>query len=160
MTLSGGEPMAQPTFSRELLEAAKKAGLHTAIETSGDGRLEDFLAAVPFVDLWLWDIKMMDAALYKELTGGDLARMLANLDAVAASCASIRFRVLYVPDYHNRAGVAGATAAFLKSYPQFEWEIIPYHLLGNAKREKLGLPELRFKEPSIEGITSFTNRLR
>ena len=160
MTLSGGEPMAQPTFSRELLEAAKKAGLHTAIETSGDGRLEDFLAAVPFVDLWLWDIKMMDAALYKELTGGDLARMLANLDAVAASCASIRFRVLYVPDYHNRAGVAGATAAFLKSYPQFEWEVIPYHILGNAKREKLGLPELRFREPGSEEISQFTSLIR
>ena len=160
MTLSGGEPMAQPAFSRELLEAAKKAGLHTAIETSGDGRLEDFLAAAPVTDLWLWDIKMMDASLYKELTGGDMDRMLINLDAVAASDASIRFRVLYVPDYHDREGIAESTAALLKRYPQFEWEVIPYHLLGNAKREKLGLPELRFPEPGTEETASFANRLR
>lgn len=159
MTLSGGEPMAQATFSRELLEAAKKAGLHTAVETSGDGRLEDFMAAVPFVDLWLWDIKMMDSALYRELTGGKLDRMLANLDAVAASGASVRFRVLYVSGFHEREGIAEATAALLRTYPQFEWEVIPYHLLGNAKREKLGLPELRFREPRLEEVELFTNRL-
>ncbi len=156
MTLSGGEPMAQPRFSRELLEAARKAGLHTAVETSGDGRLKDFMAAVPLVDLWLWDIKMMDATLYRELTSGELERMLTNLDAVASSGADIRFRVLYVPDFHDREGVAQATASLLRAYPKCEWDVIPYHLLGNAKREKLGLPDLRFREPGTEEISQFT----
>ena len=156
MTLSGGEPMAQPAFSRVLLEAAKAAGLHTAVETSGDGRTEDFLATAPFTDLWLWDIKMVDAALYRELTGGDLHRMLANLEAVAAAGATIRFRVLYIPEFHDRDGIAEATAALLSRYPQFEREVIPYHLLGNAKRDKLGLPQLRFREPTTEETSQFT----
>ena len=159
MTLSGGEPMAQPAFSKALLEATKAAGLHTAIETSGDGRKEDFLAAASFTDLWLWDIKMMDAGLYRELTGGELDRMLANLEAVAATGATIRFRVLYVPNYHNREGIAEATASLLKSYPQYESEVIPYHLLGNAKREKIGLPEMRFQEPSISQTEDFSSKL-
>ena len=155
MTLSGGEPMAQPAFSLEMLKAAKTAGLHTAIETSGDGRTEDFLAAAPYTDLWLWDIKMMDATLYRELTGGELDRMLTNLAAVAQTGAHIRFRVLYVPEFHDREGIADATAALLKSYPQYESEVIPYHLLGNAKREKLGQPELRFREPTSEEVSRF-----
>ena len=155
ITLSGGEPMAQPAFTKALLEAAKAAGLHTAVETSGDGRKEDFLAAAPCTDLWIWDIKMMEAGLYRELTGGDLDRMLANLAAVAATGANIRFRVLYVPEFHDRDGIAEATAVLLKSYPQYESEVIPYHLLGNAKREKLGLPELRFREPTTEEISRF-----
>ena len=159
MTLSGGEPMAQPAFSKALLEAAKAAGLHTAIETSGDGRTKDFLATATFTDLWLWDVKMMDATLYHELTGGDLDRMLANLEAVAATGAAIRFRVLFVPEFHNRDGIAEATAALLKSYPQYESEVIPYHLLGNAKREKLGLPEMRFQEPSISETEEFSSKL-
>lgn len=159
MTLSGGEPMAQPLFCRELLQAAKAAGLHTAVETSGDGRKEDFLEAAPYTDLWLWDIKMMDAALYKELTGGDLDRMLANLAAVAATGATILFRVLYVPEFHDREGIAEATAALLHSYPQYKSEVIPYHLLGNAKREKLGLAELRFCEPTTEEVARFTHRI-
>ena len=155
MTLSGGEPMAQPAFSLEMLKAAKTAGLHTAIETSGDGRTEDFLAAAPYTDLWLWDIKMMDTTLYRELTGGELDRMLTNLAAVAQTGAHIRFRVLYVPEFHDREGIADATAALLKSYPQYESEVIPYHLLGNAKREKLGQPELRFREPTSEEVSRF-----
>lgn len=157
ITLSGGEPMAQPAFTLELLSAARTAGLHTAVETSGEGRSADFRSAAPLVDLWLWDIKMMDAGLYHELTGGNLDRMLENLDIVASSGASIRFRVLYVPDFHNREGIAAATAALLASYPSFEAEVIPYHLLGNAKREKLGLPELRFREPGAQEITRFTS---
>ena len=155
MTLSGGEPMAQPAFSKALLAAARSAGLHTAVETSGDGRVEDFLSSAPHTDLWLWDIKMMDTELYHELTGGSLDRMLANLSAVAATGATIRFRVLYVPDFHDREGIAEATAALLKSYPQYESEVIPYHLLGNAKREKLGLPAVRFREPSTEEVSRF-----
>ena len=159
MTLSGGEPMAQPAFSLELLKSAKAAGLHTAVETSGDGRKEDFLAAAPFTDLWLWDVKMMDATLYQELTGGELNRMLTNLEAVASTGATIRFRVLYVPEFHDREGIAEATAALLKSYLQYPSEVIPYHLLGNAKREKLGLPEMRFQEPSISETEEFSSKL-
>lgn len=160
MTLSGGEPMAQSAFSLELLKAAKAAGLHTAIETSGDGRTEDFLATAPFTDLWLWDIKMMDAGLYHELTGGELDRMLANLAAVAETGANIHFRVLYVPVFHNREGIAEATAALLASYPQFKAEVIPYHLLGNAKREKLGLQELHFQEPTREEVLHFSSTIK
>ena len=160
MTISGGEPMAQPGFTLELLAAARSAGLHTAVETSGDGRIEDFLAAAPFTDLWLWDVKMMDAELYRSLTGGDLGRMLENLATVAGCGATIRFRVLYIPELHDREGIAEATAALLASYPSFEAEFIPYHLLGNAKREKLGLPELRFREPSTREITRFASLKR
>ena len=151
--------MAQPAFSRSLLQAAKAAGLHTAVETSGDGRTRDFLAAAPFTDLWLWDIKMMDADLYHSLTGGELEQMLANLAAVADTGATIRLRVLYVPEYHDRDGIAEATTAFLASYPQFEAEVIPYHLLGNAKREKLGLPQMRFREPTCEEVLHFSNSI-
>ena len=159
MTISGGEPMAQPTFSGELLEAARAAGLHTAVETSGDGRAEDFRAMAPMVNLWLWDIKMMDAGLYQKLTGGDLDRMLENLSIVTATGANVRFRVLYVPEIHDGPGIAEATATLLASYPQYESEVIPYHILGNAKREKLGLEERRFREPSSEETERFSRQI-
>lgn len=159
MTLSGGEPMAQAAFSLELLRAAAGKGLHTTVETSGNGRREDFLAAAPFVNLWLWDIKLMDAALYRKYTGGNLQTMLDNLSSVAATGASIRFRVLFVPEIHLQDGIAEATAALLKEYPQYNAEVIPYHLLGNAKREKLGLPEKRFREPDAAEAEGFARRI-
>ncbi|MBR4755582.1 MAG: hypothetical protein IK076_01415, partial [Bacteroidales bacterium] len=68
---------------------------------------------------------------------------------------SIRFRVLFLPQLHVQEGVTEATAELLSSYPGFGADIIPYHLLGNAKREKLGLPEIRFREPSKDEILAF-----
>ena len=159
MTLSGGEPFAQPQFCRQLLQDATAKGLHTAVETSGNGSKDDFLAAAPFVKLWLWDIKLMDPGLYKEYTGGSLRTMLDNLEAVASTGAEIRFRVLFVPDIHLVDGIVEATAALLKQYPQCGAEVIPYHLLGNAKREKLGLPEKRFREPSAPETEAFARRI-
>lgn len=159
MTLSGGEPFAQPAFSRELLRAASERGLHTAVETSGNGRREDFLAAAPFVNIWLWDIKLMEPELYRQYTGGNLQTMLDNFQAVAATGAEIRFRVLFVPEIHLTEGIAEATAALLKKYPQYPSEVIPYHLLGNAKREKLGLKEKRFREPSTQETEVFAREI-
>ena len=159
LTLSGGEPFAQPAFSRALLEAAVGAGLHTAVETSGHGARASFLAAAPFVRLWLWDIKLMEPELYRQYTGGNLKTMLDNLQAVASTGAEIRFRVLFVPEIHLQKGIDEATAALLKKYPQYPSEVIPYHLLGNAKREKLGLKEKRFREPSSEETTRFSRQI-
>lgn len=159
MTLSGGEPMFQPAFTAALLEGAAKAGVHTAVETSGNGRRVDFLAAAPYVGLWLWDIKLMDPDLYREYTGGSLPVMLDNLAALAETGAVIRFRILFIPELHGRDDVADATSALLGRYPEYGAEVIPYHLLGNAKREKLGLPEIRFREPEPSETSAFARRI-
>ncbi|MBQ9584162.1 MAG: glycyl-radical enzyme activating protein [Bacteroidales bacterium] len=159
MTLSGGEPLAQPAFCLELLRAATGRGLHTAVETSGNGRKEDFLATAPYVDLWLWDIKLMEPNLYSQYTGGRLQTMLDNLEAVAATGAQIRFRVLFIPEIHIKEGIPEATAALLEKYPRCSADVIPYHLLGNAKREKLGLREKRFREPDLLETEAFARRI-
>src|SRR5262249_17473258 len=76
LTISGGEPMVQLAFTRRIFAAAKKMGLHTAIETSGflgDRADEEFLSNV---DLVLLDIKSSDADTYREVTGRALAPTL------------------------------------------------------------------------------------
>lgn len=156
ITLSGGEPMCQPDFAAALLEKARSIGIHTAVETSGNGAKEDYLAAAPFVNLWLWDIKLMDENLYREHTGGTLSRMLDNLQGLADTGAQIHFRVLLVPGLNDRPEVIAATRSLLERYPDYPREVIPYHLLGNAKREKLGLPEKRFREPARSEVEAFS----
>ena len=158
MTISGGEPMAQPAFTKQLLEEAKAHSLHTVVETSGNGRKADFLAAAPYVSLWYWDIKLMDAGLYRQYTGGSLDTMLENLEAVYATGSDICFRVLFVPEIHLQPGIAEATAALLKQYPRCSAELVAYHLLGNAKREKLGLGQKRFCEPTSSQTEEFARR--
>ena len=159
MTVSGGEPMAQPEETLSLLSEAHLKGIHTAVETSGCGRKEDYLRAVPVTDLFIWDIKLMDPELYRHYTGGNLQTMLSNLKAVASAGADILFRILFIPEIHLSQSIINATKTLLSEYPEAEREIIPYHLLGNSKRVKLGLPEIRFREPDPGEVESFRSSL-
>ncbi len=74
MTFSGGEPLAQPNFLFELASEAKQRHLHTAIETSGYARWEVFRPILEYLDLVLYDLKLMDAEAF--------AASLANLDGL------------------------------------------------------------------------------
>ncbi len=163
MTLSGGEPLAQPKFALELLDKARKNGIHTAVETSGQGRAEDILAMAEFVDLWLWDIKALDAEILKAYTGANLGLILGNLKKLSDLGANIRLRILFIPELHDREEYISSLAALLKSLnKKTEFEIIPYHKLGLSKREKLGLSDKEgyFDEPKPSDASSFENRLR
>ena len=159
ITLSGGEPMAQPSFSTALLEAACSRGIDTAVETSGNGKADDFISATRWTGLWLWDIKLMDPILYKEYTGGSLETMLSSLEAVAGTGARLCLRILYIPEIHDDERVVSSTRRLLEMYPDADKEIIPYHLLGNAKRVKLGLPEKRFREPDKDMVKAFARTI-
>ena len=79
LTISGGEPMVQLSFTRRILGAAKRMGLHTAIETSGflgESADDRYLSNL---DLVLLDIKSSDPDTYRKVTGREL-------DAHAAFC--------------------------------------------------------------------------
>lgn len=156
ITLSGGEPFFQSEFSLELLKRSKEAGVGTAVETSGNGSKEDYLASLPYVDLFLWDVKLMDTELYRHFTGGSLDRMVSNLEALSDRGASVVLRVLFIPEIHLQESVLGATVRFLERFPGFQREVIPYHVLGNSKRIKLGLPEIRFREPDADETARFS----
>ena len=78
ITLSGGEPLAHFDFSSSLLRAAKAAGLHTAVETSGFASWEHIQALIPMVDLWLWDVKTIPEK-HEKLTGMPAELILDNL---------------------------------------------------------------------------------
>ena len=156
MTLSGGEPAAQPVFASDLLRMGYERGIHTAVETSGCGRAEDYVERLlPYTDLFFWDIKLMDEALYREYTGGQLSRMLENLSQLCRRGAHVVLRLLLIPDIHLRPDVLQQTRDFCHEYAMLEREVVPYHPFGNAKREALGRPAICFREPSEEEIEQF-----
>lgn len=67
MTLSGGECLCQPEFSRDLLRAAKERGISTAIESMACASWERIEMILPYLDTYLMDIKHMDPAKHKEI---------------------------------------------------------------------------------------------
>ncbi len=139
MTVSGGEPLAHPRFTYELLKAAKGFGLHTCIETCGHAKWEDIEAILPYVDVFLWDVKETDSALHKKYTGVTNERILDNLRRISNEGANIVLRCPIIPGYNDRdehLTAIGRLAEELDSVTHVEIE--PYHSLGSHKCTELG----------------------
>ena len=139
LTLSGGEPLAQPSFALALLHAAKAHGLHTCLDTSGAVAPRWIAAAAEVTDLFLYDYKATDPAVHRRLTGVSNARILANLDDLYHRGARIVLRCPLVPGVNDTPEHLEGIAALAARYPRLEGvEVMPYHDLGRGKAARIG----------------------
>jgi len=140
VTLSGGEPLAQPEFARALLERCREAGFHTALDTAGSFPLEQSRPVIDAADLLLLDIKALDPALCRELTGRDNANELATLDYCERIGKPVWIRHVLVPGWTLERMKLEELAAFLKPYRCVKRiDLLPFHKLGCYKWKELGL---------------------
>jgi len=139
VTFSGGEPLAQGRFLLACLDACRRAGLHTAVDTCGLAPRELAVAVAAGADLLLWDVKHTDEARHRALVGAPLAPILANLAAVAEVGVPIWLRVPVIPgandDEENLAEVARLAAATANVE---RVSLLPYHRTGAGKLARLG----------------------
>ncbi len=164
MTLSGGEPLYQLDFSTGLLARAKEQGIHCCIETCGHVPYEAFERVIPKVDLFLHDIKEMDDARHKALTGVSNVRILSNLRRLYDTGAHIRIRVPLVGGYNDSMENLDALVELAGSMPRIEGvEVLPYHGLGLSKAQRMGIADVaepRPYAPAVETLAQWINRLR
>ena len=140
VTLSGGEPLAQPLLAREVLRLCSERGIHTAIETCGYYRFSVLEQALPYLDLIHYDLKQIDAGLHRRYTGAGNELILANLERLQAYDVEIRVRVPVVPTLTDSIENLEAIAGLVRDMPRVKSvELLPYHRLGVNKYEKLGL---------------------
>lgn len=173
VTLSGGEPFVQKNIV-DLLKACKDKDFSVAVETCGHANTDVVLAAVPFVDLFLWDIKDTDSQRHKQYIGTDNALILKNLHAVDGSGARIRLRCILVNGVNTFAShylKIAETAASLSNCEGVE--LLPYHAYGGSKTKLIGgedngrrdwIPEKAELERAIkiiseQGVKAFCNGL-
>lgn len=163
MTLSGGEPMAQFAFAKELLMAAKENGLHTCMETCGYAPWEHYNSIRNLVDIFLFDYKLTDPALHKQYTGVTNDRILENLRKLDAAGAAIILRCPIIPTINDTpdhlAGIAN-TANSLQNI--LEINIEPYHPLGSSKLQMLGkdYPLAALTFPEHETVEQWMREVR
>lgn len=140
VTISGGEPLAQPGFLKTLLAGAKSLGLHTAVDTSGHlgTRVDDEL--MELTDLWLLDIKSYDPATYKRVTGVDRETTLTFARRLAARGKRMWIRFVLVPGLTDATDNIEGLAAFIAELgPAVERvDVLPFHKMGEAKWAALG----------------------
>ncbi len=141
VTLSGGDPLAQPEFSYALLSLCKENGLHTAVDTSGAIPLEHCQKAVDAADLLLLDIKEIDSADCKALTGQGNENALKLLDYCEQVGKPVWIRHVCLPGYTLRQEKLERLADFLKGYRCVEQvELIPFHQMGMYKWDYVDEP--------------------
>lgn len=138
ITLSGGESLSQPKFTRELLRACKERGWHTAIETTGMTTKEIIESIMPFVDLALTDIKIIDPSIHKNVTGVDNQIILENVIRISNLTKTI-VRIPVIPNVNDNIEAIRAIAEFTKLMKNInEIHLLPYHNFGENKYNLLG----------------------
>jgi pyruvate formate lyase activating enzyme len=162
VTFSGGEPLTQPDFLLELLRECKHAGLHTTLDTCGHAPWAQFERVLPYVDLVLYDLKLMDEAGHRRLTGASNALILENLQKLDWWGLPIWLRMPLIPgindDIANLKAVA-ACAAGLSGRPPIH--LLPYHNSAQAKYTGLGVPYHlpNVASPTTEQLQAASKRL-
>ena len=139
VTLSGGEVLCQADFARELLKACKEEGLHTAVESAASSDYSQIEKILPYLDLYLMDIKHMDSEKHKEYTAVGNEKILENARKIAESGVELIIRTPVIPGFNDTDTEIRAISRFAKSLPGVrEHHLLPYHRLGSDKYVGLG----------------------
>lgn len=146
VTLSGGEFLTQPEFAAELLAACKDEGLHTAVESTANAPLASIERVLPYIDLYLLDIKHADSAKHKRFTGAGNERILENARHIAKSGTELIVRTPVIPGFNDTPEEIRAISRIALSLGVKEHHLLPYHRLGQGKYEGLG------RKYSLDGV--------
>lgn len=158
VTLSGGEPILQAPFSREILKLCRQRYIDTALETCGFGLWPQLREVLEFTDLVLYDIKHMDPLKHKEFTGAPNQIILENAKKIAQLGIPMVIRVPLIPEHNADVENITATARFAKEELGVkELHLLPYHQYGKNKYTILGrdYPMDNIKPPDREQIGVF-----
>lgn len=137
ITLSGGEPLAQPEFTIELLRVFKSLGINTALDTCGYAPWKVVEKTIPFTDVFLYDIKIIDNQEHVNQTGVSNRLILENLKQLAESAKTIHIRIPLVEgitDSENNLQAIINVINNLKSVKRID--LLPYHTLAKHKFQK------------------------
>ena len=151
VTFSGGEPLMQPDFLLALLQACRQQAIHTALDTCGHAAWETLDRVRNVVNLFLYDLKLVDRERHRLLTGVSNELILGNLQALSGLGHDIILRVPIIPgvnDDQENMGAIGDLAATLPSLRRVD--LLPYH---PAAVDKYGRLERTYAYPALRPPT-------
>jgi pyruvate formate lyase activating enzyme len=140
VTLSGGEPLVRRDFAVDILRRCRQEGLHTAVETNLAVPWDEVAALLPVTDLFMVDVKLIDAEAHARWTGAPNEDILANLRRLAEEPQPMVVRTPVVPGVNDTPEAIGAVADLVRGLANLAYyELLPYHPLGAGKYESLGM---------------------
>jgi pyruvate formate lyase activating enzyme len=141
LTVSGGEPTMQPAFAAELMGLCREAGIPTALDTCGYCSPEPLGRLLGCADMVLVDLKVMDEARHKELTGVELAPVLASARTIAAAGKPVWVRTPIIPGCTDSEDNIKAIAGFIKREmpPVERWDLLSFNNTCGSKYSRLDM---------------------
>lgn len=138
VTFSGGEPLMQAEFVIEVIELLDD--IHVLVDTSGYGDREDFVRLISRCDLVYFDLKIIDTALFRAYTGGDIRTVLNNLEALGETGVPYVIRVPLVPGVTDTQENLADIANTVDALPNLlRVDLLPYNRLAGAKYDAAGI---------------------
>jgi len=161
VTFSGGEPLLQPYFLDVLLEECKAKNIHTAVDTCGYASHETIGKISDKVDLFLYDIKMMDDKKHRKYTGGSNKLILENLRILAEGGSNLLIRSPIIPGINDDEDNVTKTAKFILSHGIKQIDLLPYHRAGIEKYRSLNRAYKleKTQPPSDQDLRSIKEKL-
>ena len=157
ITLTGGEPLIQVDFARDILEKCYKAYIHTAIETCGHVPWENFEMVIDYLDWIFFDLKHIDANQHIKGTCSSNTVIISNLRKLARTFKGrLVFRLPLIPGYNSsRENLEGIASLILETNWK-EINILPLHHLGREKYQLLGMEYkgARFQTPTSDDLSA------
>ena len=140
VTISGGEPLLQRGFIKELLIACKQKNIHTAIETNLYSNWEIIEDLLPFVDLWMCDLKIANTAIHKLHTGHANEIIIKNLKNLSVRNVPMIVRTPVIPGINDTTNAISGICNIIKDMKNIiYYELLGFHSLGFNKFGSLGM---------------------
>ncbi len=168
VTVTGGEPLLQIDFVIELFTALKAKGVHTCVDTSGitfreedEKCVEKHKKLLEVTDLFLLDIKHIDDAACRTLTGKSNQNTLAFARFLSDNQKPMWIRQVLVPDITDDEDTLRDTRAFINTLATVEKvEVLPYHSMGEVKYKNLGISyPLEGVQPPTKERVAFAKKI-
>ena len=161
ITLSGGEPLAQPEFAIDILRRCKAEGLHTTIDTAGFVETDVILAAAEYTDLFLYDMKHPDSNRHEKFTDLPNEPIIENLRMLCAAGHNVLVRQPIIPSFNDAPETIEQSGKLLTKCGIQQLQLLPYHALGTSKRNKLKhqIPSFDFIPPTKEQMRAIQSQL-
>jgi pyruvate formate lyase activating enzyme len=140
VTISGGEPLLQPGFCRELAAVCQAEGITVLLDTAASTNTHVLQGLIPHIDHCYIDLKAADRHDYARMTGGDFHLVLRNMELLAASGVETTVRVPVIPGHSDCLAYAKRLAGVVKDSGLRAVCLLPFHNLGSGKYAAMSLP--------------------
>ena len=163
VTVSGGEALMQPEFTAELFKLLKAKGIHTALDTSGIGDLNQARRVLEYTDLVLADLKFDNPEDYKAYTGADMGRVQNFLEMTRQMHIPVWIRHVVIPGLNDTPERIRKIGEISRSYENVEKiELLPFKKICQSKYDAMGIefPLKNYEACSAAKIAELEQYLR